>query len=306
MRRREFIGSLIGTAVAWPLVARAQHPNMPVVGFLGALSASDWASRVEALRTGLRDLGYVEDKNIVIEFRWAEGNYGRLVDLAAELVRLKVDVLVTHGTLGTRAAQQATKSIPIVMAIGADAVATGLVASLNRPGGNITGSTQLAPELSTKQLEFLKQVVPSITQVGVLVNPDNLANMGPQLHALKMATTSMNVVIQLFKARKRNEFESAFLAMVNKRVDAAVITEDAVFIGNLKVIAKLALTDYLPSTGSTDFARASGLIGYSVNYLELFRRAAYFVDKILKGASPAELPVEQATKIETGHQPQNG
>jgi putative ABC transport system substrate-binding protein len=297
MRRREFIGSLIGTAVAWPLAVRAQQPKMPVVGFLGAVSTSDYARQVEALRAGLRDFGYADGKNIAIEYRWAEGNYDRLPDLAGELVRLKVDVLVTHGTPGPLAAKQATKTIPIVMASSGDPVATGLVASLNRPGGNITGSTILSPEMNSKQLDFLKQSVPSITQVGVLANPDNPANTG-QLQALETTARSLKVVIQRFEARKRNEFESAFLAMANKRVDAVVITEDAAFISNPKVIAKLALKNYLPSAGFTDFAQAGGLIGYSVNYLELFRRAAYFVDKILKGIEPADLPVEQATKFE--------
>jgi putative ABC transport system substrate-binding protein len=297
MRRREFI-NLLGGAAAWPLAARAQQPAMPVVGFLGALFASSWASRVEALRAGLRDLGYVEGKNIVVEFRWAEGNYNRLPELAHELVRLKVDVLVTHGTPGTRAAQQATKTIPIVMAISGDAVATDLVASLNRPGGNTTGSTFFSPELNAKQLELLKEAVPSINQVGVLVNPDNPLMNRSSLQALETTASSLKVVIQLFEARGRDDFESAFLAMANKRVDAVAITEDAVFIPNPRVLADLASRNRLPSTGSTEFAQAGGLIGYGVHRLELFRRAAYFVDKILKGTKPADLPVEQPTKFE--------
>src|SRR6516225_5689659 len=168
--QRKFLATLLGgTAVAWPLAARAQQAAMPVIGFLGALSASAWVSQTEALRAGLRDLGYVEGKNIVIEFRWAQGNYDRLPDLASQLVRLKVDVLVTYGTPGTRAAKEATTTIPIVMNSGGDAVAMGLVASLNRPGANITGSTQFGPEIVAKRLELLKEGVHSITQVGVLV-----------------------------------------------------------------------------------------------------------------------------------------
>jgi putative ABC transport system substrate-binding protein len=298
MRRREFITLLGGTAAAWPLAARAQQPAMPVVGFLGALSASGWgASRVEALRAGLRDLGYVEGKNIVVEFRWAEGDYDRLPDLAGELVRLKVDVLVTHGTPGTRAAKQATKTIPIVMAVSGDAVATGLVASLNRPGGNITGSTFFSPELTAKQLELLKEAVPSVTQVAVLVNPGNPVNR-PSLQALETTARSLKVAIQLFEARGRNEIENAFLAMANKRVDAVAITDDGVFIANPGVIANLAAKNRFPSTGFKELAQAGGLIGYGVNFPEIFRRAAYFVDKILKGAKSADLPVEQATKFE--------
>ena len=201
MKRREFIAGLGGIA-AWPIAARAQQPMMPVIGFLGALSASRWASRVEAFRAGLRDLGYVEGKNIIVEFRWAEGNYDRLPDLADELVHRRVDVLVTHGTPGTRAAKQATKTIPIVMAISGDAVATGLVASLNRPGGNITGSTFFSPELNAKQLELLKEAAPSITQVAVLMNPDNPLMNRPLLQALETTAASLKLVIPIFEARK--------------------------------------------------------------------------------------------------------
>jgi putative ABC transport system substrate-binding protein len=180
------------------------------------------------------------------------------------------------------------------------AAATPFVASLNRPGGNFTGSTILSPEVNSKQLEFLKQAVPSITQVGILVNPDNPVNTGPQLQTLETTAKFLKMVIYRFDARERNEFESAFMAMVNKRVDAVVITEDAVFIGNPKAIAKLALKNSLPSTGFTDFAQAGGLIGYSVNHPELFRRAAYFVNRVLKGAKP---PVRGAGyEIRTGHQ----
>jgi putative ABC transport system substrate-binding protein len=297
MKRREFITLLGGAAAAWPLASHAQQRAMPVIGFLGALSASGWVSRVEALRAGLRDLGYLEGKNIVVEFRWAEGNYDRLPDLATELVRLKVDVLVTHGTPGTRAAKQATKTIPIVMALSGDAVATGLVAALNRPGGNITGSTFFSPELNAKQLELLKEAVPSITQVAVLVNPGNTLNR-PSLQALETTAESLKVAIQLFEARGRNEIEGAFLAMAIKHVDAVAVTDDAVFIANQSVIANLAAKNRFPSTGFDELAQAGGLIGYGVNFLAIYRRAAYFIDRILKGAKPDDLPVEQATKFE--------
>jgi putative tryptophan/tyrosine transport system substrate-binding protein len=298
MQRREFVTLVGGAAASWPLAAWAQQPTMPVIGFLGALSAPRWTSRVEAFRAGLRDLGYVEGKNIAVEFRWAEGNYDRLPDLANELVRLKVDVLVTHGTPGTRAAEQATKTIPIVMAISGDAVATGLVASLNRPGGNVTGSTFFSPELNAKQLELLKEAAPSITQVAVLLNPDNPLMNRPALQALETTAASLKLVIPTFEARRPNEFESAFVAMANKRVDAVAIIEDAVFLPNPRVIADLASKNRFPSAASTEFAQAGGLIGYGVHRLELFRRAAYFVDKILKGAKPADLSVEQPTKFE--------
>jgi len=297
MRRRRFL-TLVGSAAAgWPLGVHAQQRGIPVVGFLGAPSASGWADRVEALRAGLRDLGYVEGKNIIIEFRWAEEHYDRLAGLADELVRLKVDVLVTHGTPGTRAAQRATKTIPIVMAVSGDAVATGLVASLSRPGGNITGSTYFSPELHAKQLEFLKATVPSLAQLAVVVNPDNPLN-GPILQALETSARSLNVTTHVFEARERNQLESVFLAMADKRADAVMITDDLVFITNRKAIATLTSKHRLPSAGFAEFAHDGGLIGYGVNYVEIVRRAAYFIDKILKGAKPADLPVERATRFQ--------
>ena len=297
MRRRKVLTLLSGAAADWPLGVLAQQLAVPVVGFLGAPSASGWANRVESLRAGLRDLGYVEGKNIVIEFRWAEEHYDRLAELANELVRLKVAVLVTHGTPGTRAAQKATKTIPIVMAVSGDAVATGLVASLSRPGGNVTGSTYFSPELHAKQLEFLKETMPSLAQVAVLVNPDNPLKQ-PILHALETTAGSLKVATHVFEARERDQLESVFLAMANKRVDAVIVTDDLVLITNRTAIATLTSKYRLPATGFAEFAHVGGLIGYGVNYVEIVRRAAYFVDKILKGAKPADLPVERATKFE--------
>jgi putative tryptophan/tyrosine transport system substrate-binding protein len=298
MKRREFITLIGGAAAVWPLASRAQQPTMPVIGFLGALSAPDWVSQTDALRAGLRDLGYVEGKNIVIEFRWAQGNYDRLPDLAAELVRLKVDVLVAYGTPATRAAIQATKTIPIVINTGGDAVTMGLVASLNRPGGNITGLTQFGLEIVAKRFELLKEAVHSITQVGVLVNPDNPVTQGVGLEPLETTARTSKVLIQRFEVRERNDFESVFLTMANKRVDAVVITADSMFISNRRIIANLALKNRLPSTGFPEFAKAGGLIGYGINDLEIYRRFAFFVDKILKGTKPADLPVERATKFD--------
>jgi putative ABC transport system substrate-binding protein len=297
MRRREFIGSLIGTAVAGPLAARAQQPAMPVIGFLSALSPDLHAHSVGAFRQGLRDLGYVEGKNIVVEFRWAEGHYDRLSDLAGELVRLKVDVLVTHGTPGTRAAKQATTSIPIVMAGVGDAVATGLVASLNRPGGNITGINILGPELYGKRLELLKDAFPQIRHIAYLFNPANLF-YGSALKAMESVAGSLNVEVRPYEVRLPNEFENAFSAMVERRVDAAVVSEDAMISANYEAIAALAEKHRLPAIGGKDFPETGGLIGYGTYDLEVFRRAAYFVDRILRGAHPAELPVEQGMKIE--------
>jgi putative ABC transport system substrate-binding protein len=297
MNKREFIAAL-GGAVAWPLVAHAQQPaKVARVGFLGATSTSGWESRVEAFRLSLRDLGYVEGKNIVIEFRWAEEKYDRLPDLAAELVRLEVDVLVTYGTPGALAAKRATTTIPIVMVHSGDAVAAGLVASLARPGGNITGSTYFLPELMAKRLELLKNIVPRITQVAVLVKPDN-PFFDTALPALENPAKSLKMELQQFQARGPNELEAAFAAMAKARAEAVVILEDAVFVSNARAIADLAAKHRLPSAGFNELAEAGGLIGYGVNFIEMYRRAAFFVDKILNGAKPANIPVEQATKFE--------
>jgi putative ABC transport system substrate-binding protein len=298
MRRREFIKAIAGSAAAWPLAASAQQPTMPIIGFLGALSASDWATRVEALRAGLRDLGYVEGKNIAIEFRWAEGNYDRLPTLVADLVRLKVNVIVTHGTPGTLSAKQATTTIPIVFAVVGDAVGSGVVSNLARPGGNLTGSTFFQPELIGKRLELLKETMPDLTDVGILLNTANPMN-DPILPQITPIAQSLKLELHQFDVRARAEFEGAFAAMAVKRVRGLLVFDEAVLTGNTSVLAALALKQHLPSCGWPEFAMAGGLLAYGVNFSDLFRRAAAFVDKILKGANPGDLPVERSTKFET-------
>jgi putative ABC transport system substrate-binding protein len=252
---------------------------------------------VEALRAGLRDLGYLEGKNVVIDYRWAEGKYDRLSDLAGELVRLRVDVLVTHGTPGALAAKRATTTIPIVVATSADAVASGLVESLARPGGNITGSTYFIPELNAKRLEIFKEPFPHTSRMAVLVNPDNPA-MVPIIQAMEVTARSLKMGLQQFPVRGPNEFDGVFSAMTKSRVDAVAIIEEPMFQANAGVLAGLAMQKRLPSAGFKEFAEAGGLLGYGVDIVGLFRRAAYFVDKILKGAKPGDLPVEQPTTFE--------
>ena len=260
-------------------------------------TAGGYASRVEALRAGLRDLGYVEGKNIVIEYRWADGKYDRLPDLAAELVRINVDVLVTSGTPGVRAAKQATTTIPIVMAASGDAVATGLVASLARPGGNITGSAFFSPELSAKRLELLKEAVPRVTQVAYLTSPENPVARA-NLKAMEITSKVLKVGLRPSEARGPNEFENAFAAMAKQQVNALAVGQDSTINANVGVIADLAARQRLPSIGPVEFAAAGGLIGYGHNSFALFRRAAYFVDRIFKGARPGDLPIEQPTTFE--------
>ena len=298
--RRQWLIALGACAVAapWPSLAQQRPVNVHHIGFLGATSIAAYKSRVDAVRAGLRDLGYVEGKNLVMEFRWADGMYDRLPNLAAELVRLKVDVIVTGGTPGTRAAKQATKTIPIVMAVSGDAVATGLIASLARPGGNITGTTYFDPELAAKRLELLKEAVPRATRVGVLTNPDNPQTMGTTLQYIRVAAESLRLKLSIFEARSANEFEHIFSAMVESRVDAVAVVDDGMFIANQRAIADIAANKRLPLTGAKELAETGGLIGYGVDFVQTYYRAAYFVDRILKGTKPGDLPVERSAKFE--------
>lgn len=246
----------------------------------------------------MQSLGYIEGRNIEIEVRWAEGKYDRLAELAAELVRLRVDIIVTGGTPGVRAAKQATTTIPIVMTVTGDAVASGLVASLALPGGNITGTTYFDPELHAKRLELLKEAIPRMSRVGALLNPDNPQATGTTLRRLRLAAESLRLDLSVFEARGPDEFATAFSAMAKRRVDAVEIVDDGMFLGNLRAIANLAADARFPSTGAKEFAEAGGLLGYGVNFVETWRRGAYFVDRILKGKKPNDLPVEQATTFE--------
>jgi putative tryptophan/tyrosine transport system substrate-binding protein len=298
MRRREFITLLGGAAAGWPLAARAQQSvRVPRIGVLTPASASTTAGWIEALRAGLHELGYEEGKNIVFEFRWAEGKDDRLPALVAELVRLNVDVLVTFGTPGARAAKEATTTIPIVMAASGDAVATGFIASLARPGGNVTGQTIFNPELCAKRLELLKEALPRTKRVAILLNPDNPISWA-NLQAAKLTAASLSLELQQFEARGPVEIDSAFSAMANSPVDAVEVFEDAILFAHNKRIADNALASRLPLIGYLDLADAGGLMAYGVNFTELFHRAAVFVDKILKGAKPSDLPVEQPTKFQ--------
>jgi putative ABC transport system substrate-binding protein len=298
MQRRSVI-TLIGLAAfATPLAVLAQGANKTArIGFLGPTFAANWKDRSDLFRSSLRDLGYVEGKNIIIEDRWANDEYGRLPDLAAELVRLKVDVIVSYGTPGVLAAKRATSTIPIVMAYSGDAVATGLVASLARPGGNVTGSTYFLPQIMAKRLEFLKEAMPGIATAAILVNPENPL-FSATLRALQATAAPLNVTLQEFHARGLNEIEVAFSKMAERQVGAVVIQEDALYANHLAAIVEFATRRRIPSAGFNELARAGGLIGYGVNFSEMSRRAADFVNKVLNGEKPADIPVEQASKFE--------
>ena len=295
--RRGVMVLIVGALLAAPAALGAQPSGKVVrIGYLNAESASNSGSRLEEVRAGFRDLGYVEGKNFVIEARWAEGNYDRLPELAAELVRLNVDVIVTTGTKATLGAKRATSTIPIVMASSGDVVAAGIVASLARPGGNITGMTNLGRELGPKRLELIKQAVPRLSRVGYLVNPENPA-FGPNLRAMWVTAKPLELELQPFEARGASEIDGAFSEMVKRRMDALVVQDETSFDANRARIVDRAAKDRLPSAGGKVWAEAGGLIGYGPIAAERDRRAAVFVDKILKGAKPADLPIEQPTRF---------
>src|SRR6266436_5719263 len=298
VKRRDFITRLGGVAVAWPLAARAQQAGKVYrVGFLGGADPTGYATQIQALRLGLRDHGYVEGKNTTIEYRWAEGKYERLPALATELVRdLKVDVIITQGVPAALVAKQATTTIPIVMAIVGNPVETGIVASLARPGGNVTGSSFFLEELNAKRLELMKTLVPDLVRAGVLMNPDNPA-MGSVFRVMEERAQALNVKLQRVNVRLLDELDAAF-KLAKARTEALTITDDGLFIANARRIAELASRTRLPSIGFREYCEAGGLLAYGVDFPHIWRRAAVFVDKILKGAKPVDLPVEQPTKFE--------
>ena len=297
MRRRDFIKVIAGSTAAWPLAAHAQQPGkVPRIGYLSSSSAS---AREEALWQGLRELGYVEGKNIVIEYRFAKGKFDQLPDLAAELVRLEVDVIVAAATQASLAAKGVTRTIPIVMSIVSDPVGSGLIASLARPGANITGTASMTAEVVGKSLELLKETVPKLSRVAVLWNPDNAIFQAQMLRETQVAAGALGVQLRTFGARGADEFDRAFAAMTRARAGALLVLADTILILHRAPIVDFAAKSRLPAMyGTRDYAAAGGLMSYGPNYADILRRTATYVDKILKGAKPADLPVEQPTKFE--------
>ena len=302
MDRRAFLGTLAGGLLAAPLAAEGQQTGKVArVGYLNPGSASDplRQRRLDAFRQGLRELGYVEGQNIAIESRWAEGKEDQYPTLAADLVRLKVDVIVAQSGAATQAAQQATRTIPIVMSLVNDPLGSGLVPSLARPGGNVTGTSFMGPDLVGKQLQLLKEVVPKVSRVALLRNPANPASAAG-LRDAEAAARAFGVRLQALEARDPQEIDSAFAAMTRERAGALLILPDPIFGNQRRQIAELAAKRRLPAIhgGTPEYAEAGGLMVYGPNELDLNRRAAIYVDKLLKGAKPADLPVEQPTKFE--------
>ena len=293
MRRRDFIKVVAGSVAGWPLVARAQQPKVPTIGAL-VIGNADPEEFWREFQQGLRDLGYVEGQNVRFEFRSAEGQVERVPELADELVRLQVDVIVTWFTPTTRAAKQATSQIPIVMADAGDPVGTGLVASLPRPGGNVTGIAGVTAELSGKCIELIRELLPAARRVTALANAIDPFSK-PFLEHVQLAGEATGITISPVRISSREEFEGAFTAMEKERPDAVIVQPSL----PSKRAAELALKHHVPAVSVPRwFAEEGGLMAYSARFADLYRKAAVYVDKILKGAQPADLPVEQPTIFE--------
>jgi putative ABC transport system substrate-binding protein len=297
--RREFITLLGGTAVAWPRSARAQQPAMPVVGFLGAGSQDSDAYRAAGTRQGLAEAGYVEGRNVAIEYRWADHQYERMPALAAELVRRKVAVIVAiGGVTSALAAKAATATIPIVFEIGGDPIALGLVTNLNRPGGNITGVTFLVGTLIAKQFEILRETAPNAALVGFLANPTN-ADTTVKIKDAQAAADSVGQKLLVVQAGTEGELEAAFAMLVQRRASALVVGAEPFFTSHRDKLVELAARHQLPAIYTLrEFATAGGLMGYGTSITEAHRIAGLYAGRILKGENPADLPVQQSTKVE--------
>ena len=296
--RRSFVTLLGGAAAAWPLAARAQAVGKTYrIGFLGVFSHMEYRRLVDAMRTGLRQLGYEEGKSIAIEYRWAEGRYDRLPELAAELVNLNIDVLVTHTSVGAKAAKQATSTIPIVFAAVADPIAAGLVPSLARPGGNLTGLTFFANEISAKRAELIKEAIPTLSRLAVLDNPA-LPAMAPIVKSVDRAASLLSMELLRIEVRERADIPGAIVSAVSGGAQALLVIEEPLTISNARHIAELALQNLLPMIGFAPQAEAGALMDYGADLVDLYSRSAAFVDKILKGTPPADLPIERAVKFD--------
>ncbi len=299
LKRREFISLLGGTAAAWPLAARAQQPSTPVVGFLHSASRGPFSRAVDAFRQGLNETGYIEGRNVAVEYRWAEGRYDRLPELAADLVRRQVSVIVAIATNGpARAAKAATTSIPIVFVTGGDPVSGGIVASLNRPVGNITGVTWVATALVPKQLELLRGSTCNPVLIGALVNPSH-SDHDVQLRELQEAGATVGKNIYIVQATTAPEIDRAFASLVQKRADALMVANDPFFISCRDQIVALAAKYKIPAMYFTrEFTEAGGLMSYGASLIDAARQGGVYAGKILHGAKPADLPVMQSIKFE--------
>jgi putative ABC transport system substrate-binding protein len=296
--RRELIAGL-GSAAAWPLAGRAQQPAMPVIGLLADLSAVDFAPYVEAVRRGLKEIGYVEGQNLAIEYRWADGHHDRLRALADDLVRRHVDVIVAMSTPASHAAKAATTTIPIVFYAGTDPVASGFVASLNRPGGNLTGIFNANVRLVPKRLELLHEAVPAAGAVALLVNPANRALAEPAISQLQTVAPTLGIKLHVLNASADHEIEPAFDTLAKLQVGALVIGTDGLFVARAEKLAELTLRHTIPAIFHyRPFVESGGLMSYGGSLSELYASIGAYAGRILKGEKPADLPVQQSPKVE--------
>ncbi len=298
MKRRTF-NTLIGGAAAWPLAARAQQGAVPVIGFLGILSPDLYEVRLRAFRQGLKETNYVEGQNVEIEYRWAEGQYNRLPVFATELVHRRVAVIAASGTAAAVAAKAATATIPIVFGTAADPVEVGLVASLNRPGGNLTGVTNLNAEIGPKRLELLHAVVPRATIIALLVNPTIPTIAEPLSRDLQAAASTLGLKLQVLHASTERDFDTVFATLVKLQAGALVIGPDTLFTARSKQLGALTVRHAMPTIFQyREFAAAGGLMSYGGSNAEYYRLIGVYTGKILKGEKPGDLPVQRSTKIE--------
>jgi putative tryptophan/tyrosine transport system substrate-binding protein len=298
MKRREFLTLLGGAAAVWPLVARAQQPTMPVIGFLGSTSPDLYAHLVRAFRQGLSKMGFVDGQNVAIEFRWAESQYERLSALATDLVRRRVAVITAGGLPAALAAKAATATIPIVFSMGVDPVAFGLVASLNRPGGNVTGVTNLNLELLPKQLEVLHELVPTASAMAALVNQTN-PNAESHSIELRAAARTLGLELHILHASTERDFDTVFATLVQLRAGGLVIGADAFFVSRAKQLGALTARHAVPAIYQfREFAAAGGLLSYGSSLTDAYREVGVYTGRVLKGEKPADLPVQQSTKVE--------
>ena len=299
MERREFITVLGGAAAVWPFAARAQQPTMPVIGFLSGVSPQSYVHVVAAFRQGLKEAGYVEGQSIVIEYRWAQNEIDRLPTLAADLVNRQVAVIATTGTPSAFAARAATTTIPIVFEVGFDPVAVGLVASLSRPGGNLTGVTNLGVEVEAKQLELLHELVPTATTIALLVNPTNRTLADMLSRDMQPAADKLGLKLQVLNASTDRDFDTVFTTLARHRPGALLIGADIFFISRSQQLAALAVRYAIPASFYfREFVVAGGLMSYGGSFTEAHRQVGVYVGRILKGDKPADLPVLRPTKFE--------
>ena len=300
MRRRDFIKVIVGSPALWSLAAHGQQSPMPVIGYLGLENPERYASRLRAFRDGLGSTGYEEGRNVIIEYRWAEGHNDRVPALVGELVDRRVAVIVAPGGVpGSLAAKAATSTIPIVFEMGADPIALGLVSNLNHPGSNITGAVSLNAEVNPKRLELLHETLPAASIFGLLVNPTNPANAQPTAKAMMSAADALGLRLQIFEAHTENEFDAVFASLTKQQIHGLAIANDTFYATRSAELAAAAARYAVPAIHqSREFPAAGGLMSYGGSFMETHRQAGVYAGRILKGDTPGDLPVFQSTKVE--------